>query len=99
MPSSDVEFASRDEIGDKEKPFITNVFNLHGAFGIGEEEGGDDFAIPGPFDVLDRDSIYASFCNLAEMCGYHGQFVEYCTAAIGADRLQLIRDYFGHQGE
>jgi hypothetical protein len=92
---ADMEFTYRYQIDDKETRFLTNVFNLHGVFGIGEKDVGEDFAIPGPFQLLDRESVYLSLCNLAEMCGHYRQFVDYCTTAIGADRLKLIREYFG----
>jgi hypothetical protein len=95
MQGTDTEFVYRYGIDNKNSRFITNVFNLHGAFGLQEESGGDDFAISGPFDVLDRDSVYESFCNLAEMCGHHHQFGQYCSHIIGSNRVQSIRDYFG----
>jgi hypothetical protein len=94
MPGAGKETVYRYDIGEKETRFLTNVFSLNGVFGVGEVDTGEDFAIPGSFDLVDRDAIYMATCNLAEMCGHHDQFEEYCTNAIGADRLKLIRDYF-----
>jgi hypothetical protein len=95
MPGTETAFVYRYGINGKNPRFITNVLNLRGALGLQEETSGEDFAIPGPFDLLDRDSTYESFCNFAEMCGHHQQFGSYCTHAIGPEQLQLIRDYFG----
>jgi hypothetical protein len=39
------------------------------------------------------DNVYESFCNLAEYCGYHQQFSQYCETAIGVDELNAIRNY------
>jgi hypothetical protein len=99
MQAADSQAVYRYNIGVKERRLITNVFNERGTIGVGEAQAGEDFAIPGPFDVLNRASIYDSFCNLAVMCGHHRQFQEYCEAAIGADRVNRIREYFGIQSD
>jgi hypothetical protein len=44
-------------------------------------------------DIVGKDHVYASFCNLAELCGRHAQFGEYCRSAIGDEDLGKIRSY------
>jgi hypothetical protein len=98
-PALNREFIARYEFTDQETPFLTNIFNMHGLWSIEEESAGENMAIPGPFKTLDRDSVYISFCNLAEMCGYHTQFNQYCETAIGSDKIAVIRQFFGLDGE
>jgi hypothetical protein len=58
MPAVNREFAARYNFSDQETSFMTNVFNLHGLWGIGEESAGENLAISGPLTILDRDSPY-----------------------------------------
>jgi hypothetical protein len=83
---------------DPHLPSITNVFNLEGAFGVEDDEVTDNFAIPGDSKLMMIDNVYQSFCNLAEYCGYHQQFSQYCETAIGVDELNPIRDYLKLSG-
>jgi hypothetical protein len=72
--------------------------NKEGLFS-GEDSGfGENFALIGDPDIVGNDGVYASFCNLAETCGHHSQFVTYCEQAIGVDKLKSIRDYLGDSG-
>lgn len=94
LPTGDDEFIYRYEFQEKDMHYITKVYDTGGLFGKAEDGGGENFAIPGPFDLLDRDAVYRSFCNLAEMCG-HAQFSVYCEAVIGAEKVRSILSYFG----
>jgi hypothetical protein len=74
----------------------TNIYNLGlqvgGLFGVERRQAGTNSGIAGNPDMVRSDRPHLSSCNLTEHCGYHRQFEEYCTAAIGADKLAEIRE-------
>jgi hypothetical protein len=70
---------------------VRNGFNRGGFRGIEHPLTGASRAIPVDPSLVTWDGDYSSFCNLAESCGCHEQCSEYCTAAIGADKLTEIR--------
>jgi hypothetical protein len=93
-PSVDLdEFDNRYDLEDDATQWITNVVNRDGLFS-GEDSGcAENFALIGRSDILGMDEVYPSFCNLAELCGHHDQFGDYCQTAIGDERLAAIRAY------
>jgi hypothetical protein len=93
MPLSTEFYTTENEENARSAMFIKKVFNRGGLFGIEALHAGANYAIPGDPNLAKWDNTYASFCNLAESCGYHDQFSEYCTAVIGADKLAEIREY------
>jgi hypothetical protein len=89
------EFDNRHDLEDNATQWVTNVVNKDGLFS-GEDTGfGENFALTGDPDIIGNDQIYRSFCNLAEICGHHAQFEEYCIKAIGVEDLATIRAYLG----
>jgi hypothetical protein len=69
--------------------------NVNGLFS-GEDTGfSENFALIGDSDIVGKDQVYQSFCNLAEICGHNAQFREYCKTAIGEEQLSIIRAYLG----
>jgi hypothetical protein len=93
MPVSTEFFTINTEENLRSAMQVTNIFNLEGLFGVEDPKAATNAGVPGSPNLLEWDSAYASFCNLVENCGYHDQFVEYCTTAIGADALAEIRTY------
>jgi hypothetical protein len=93
-PSIDLdEFTTRYEVDDTSMQWATTVVNMEGLFS-GEDPGcSENFALVGDSDVIGNDPVYPSFCNLAELCGHHNQFDEYCRTAIGQQELAAIRGY------
>jgi hypothetical protein len=94
LPAACDEFQFRYEFDERNVKWASNVFNLDGWFGVSDEGVGENFILTGSSEVISMDAIYPSFCNLAEMCGFGEQFGPYCEAAIGADDLDEIRNYF-----
>jgi hypothetical protein len=82
--------------------WITNVHTQEGLFTTSEPELAINFAIPWivtpsffdntVFGTLVRDTVYKSFCILAELCGGDDQFWEYCNTTIGWDEVELLRE-------
>jgi hypothetical protein len=92
------EFDNRYDPYDNATQWITSVINRDGLF-AGEDPGfAENFALIGDASVIGKDNVYESFCNLAELCGHHAQFGEYCKAAIGEEQLATIRAYLGQSG-
>jgi hypothetical protein len=98
LPLSIDEFDDRHDLESNATQWVSVVVNKDGLFS-GEDTGfGENVALIGDPDIVGYDGVYASFCNLAEICGHHSQFVEYCKAAIGSEQLAKIRAYLGRSG-
>jgi hypothetical protein len=95
LPITTELFQGRYDLDDNSRRLMTNIFNFGGNFGAADPMAGENFGIGGDPDVIGFDQVYPSFCNLAEMCGYHNQFSQYCETAIGSDKLSAIREYLG----
>jgi hypothetical protein len=95
MPVSTESFNVATPENVRAKILVRNIFNQGGLFGVDDPQAGVNHAVPGDPDLVAWDNADASFCNLAEKCGYHDQFSAYCTALIGADKLAHIRKYLG----
>jgi hypothetical protein len=81
------EFYNRYDPDDNATQWTTTVTNRYGLF-AGEDSGfGENFALVGNPDVVGKDKVYGSFCNLAELCRHNAQFQEYCKAATGKSSL------------
>jgi hypothetical protein len=86
-------FDNRHELEGDAIQWVTNIVNSGGLFS-GEDTGfGENFALVGDPDIIGKDEVYPSFCNLAETCGHHAQFGDYCRAAIGDEKLSKIRSF------
>jgi hypothetical protein len=87
-----------EDLVENATQWASSIVNADGLFS-GEDSGfGENFALMGDETVVGYDGVYPSFCNLAETCGYHTQFVEYCKKAIGEDELSSIIDYLRPSG-
>jgi hypothetical protein len=95
LPVTTDEFRYRYDYGPLAGKFVSNVFNHDGWFGVEDEGIGENFALFGDPKAFRMDAVYTSFCNLAEMCGHHQQFKQYCEESIGGEALAAIRDYLG----
>jgi hypothetical protein len=100
MPVSTESFNVGTPEAARSKILLRNIFNQGGFFGVDDPQAAVNNLVPGDPDLgltgkLPGEDIKASFCNLAERCGYDDQFSEYCTALIGAEKLTRIRKYLG----
>jgi hypothetical protein len=96
LPVTTELFDGRYDYDERNAKLTTNVFNLDTLIGNEDQLVGENFAIPGDADVIGMDMTYPSFCNLAETCGYHRQFAQYCTQAMmDNEKLGKIRAYLG----
>jgi hypothetical protein len=87
------EFDNRYDFEGTSTEWVTSIVNRDGLFS-GEDSGfGENYALIGDPDVVGMDRVYESFCNLAEMCGHHDQFGEYCKSAIGEEQLSDLSAY------
>ena len=58
-----------------------------------EPEAAQNIVIPWvPVTGVLRDSVYHSFCTLAETCGFGMKYGEYCRHVIGGDVANIIVD-------
>jgi hypothetical protein len=88
------EFDNRYDFDDTAKQWATNVVNVDGLFSGADLGSGENFELVGDPDVIGRDKVYASFCNLAYLCGHSSQFGEYCKAVIGEEEWEVIEKYY-----
>jgi hypothetical protein len=75
--------ASQYDLNQNDAFYITNVFNHYGIFSLQEPNLATNFGIltiPNP--ILNRDTIYLSFCMLAELCDERLKFNDYCESII-----------------
>jgi hypothetical protein len=99
LPIDIDEFDDRYALETNATELVSSVVNKDGLFS-GEDLGfGENLALVGYPEIVGSDGVYASFCNLAEICRRHSQFVEYCQTAIGAEKLAMIRTYLGRSAD
>lgn len=109
MPAFNDFFIYSYDFSEIDATFITNVFNYGGLFALPENNIASNIGIPWVSDSFDtiaacstegicelsaeKDSVYRSFCTIADMCGKVEQFGHYCEAVIGQTHVELIHDY------
>jgi hypothetical protein len=94
FPAADDQIFYQFEFNDQDTPFVTNIFNIGGKFGLQENEAGANFALPVMYEhKFAVDNIYRSLCTFADLCGRTAHFQQYCDAAIGPGEFKKLQDY------
>ena len=78
---------------DDDSIYITNVYNYNGLYSMQEPNLATNIGIPQnehQFSV-DTDSVYKTFCTIAEMCGEGPKFSNYCSSTV--ENMDEIREY------
>jgi hypothetical protein len=95
LPSVDEELMYEYDFDDLARSRTANVYVTGGWFGVEDPEIGTNFAMPGEGTAIGgvADSIYGSFCLMAEVCGHHAQLDAYCKTALGEEAFESIVEF------
>jgi hypothetical protein len=93
FPVFNAYFKTAFHFTQEESVFVTNVFNYEGTFTHSEPDLATNIGLPTlEASLVEKDTVYRTFCILSEVCGYGEKFGDYCISQIGEEELASIRD-------
>ena len=99
LPSFNDYFLNDFDIDDDDSMHVTNVYNYNGWFTKQEPDLATNIGvpwIPSPLPI-ERDSVYRTFCTIAEMCGQGPHFYNYCSTVV--DDIESISEFFSENND
>ena len=96
FPSFNDYFLHSFDFSDDDAMYITNVYNYNGFWALQEPEVASNIGIPWVenSELIRSDSVYRTFCTIAEMCGKGPRFSHFCSTVV--DDYNDIVEYFQH---